>query len=407
MRFNGSMSNDASSSGQGRIDPHSDLSSTAGGPTPDTPGTDQIVEQTDHVEESIQQDEGPSRGTLRDVADSLGISSAVALRALRGHDDILPTLKGRVHEAAERLNFPLEEIADETDHRGVVAVLVNTMRNTWISDLVRAARIELTATGRSVVVVPTRRRVPEYPIAADTDAIESLVKLDVDGFLTISDLHDMDAVLEATGDRPVVSIGCSRQFVGRLDTVRIDDEVGQGLLVDHLVGLGHTEIAHVGGVGSTLARERADAFAAAMRRHGLESTARVEPADFTEQVGLTAGQMLLRGSQVPTAITCTNDVSAIGVLSAARDAGYDVPSQLAVAGYGNTSLAASGIAQVTSVDPNSTRLGALAAQFLVERVSGHEEGARDVAVAPKIVLRRSTSAGPRPASTKRKRITVD
>ena len=100
-------------------------------------------------------------------------------------------------------------------------------------------------------------------------------------------------------------------------------------------------------------------------------------------------------------------MSAIGVLSAARDAGYDVPSQLAVAGYGNTSLAASGIAQVTSVDPNSTRLGALAAQFLVERVSGHEEGARDVAVAPKIVVRRSTSAGPRPASTKRKRITVD
>src|SRR5699024_7072138 len=114
---------------------------------------------------------------------SLGISSAVALRALRGADEIMPQLAGRVRQTAERLRFPLEELSGETEHRGVVAVLVNTMRNTWISDLVRASRIELSATGRTAVVVPTRRRIPEYPVAADTDAIEDLVRLGVDGFL--------------------------------------------------------------------------------------------------------------------------------------------------------------------------------------------------------------------------------
>src|SRR5690625_1015382 len=94
-----------------------------------------------------EDDEGPSRGTLRDVADSLGISSAVALRALRGLDDIKPQMRERVRETAERPHYPLEELVEETDQRGVVAVLVNTMRNTWISDLVRAIRIELSATG--------------------------------------------------------------------------------------------------------------------------------------------------------------------------------------------------------------------------------------------------------------------
>lgn len=404
MRFNGLMSNDASSiQGEGSVDPTNDAASGMG----EVPATDQIIEQGDRVEASIRADEGPSRGTLRDVADSLGVSSAVALRALRGMGDIRPLLRDRVREAAERLNFPLEELAEEDDHRGVVAVLVNSMRNTWISDLVRAARIELAATGRTVVVVPTRRRVPEYPVAADLEVVESLVHLGVDGFLTVSDLRDMEQVLEATGDRPVVGIGCSAGFVGRFDTVRIDDEAGQGLLVDHLVSLGHRDIAHAGGVGSSVARERADAFLRAMRRHGLEDHARIEPADFTEQVGATAGSMLLRGSVVPTAITCVNDVSAVGVLSAAREAGYEVPSQLAVAGYGNTSLAASGVAQITSIDPNSPRLGALAAQFLVERVSGHEEDARDIAVHPELVRRRSTSAGPRPEAPRRKRITVD
>ncbi len=398
MRFNGAMASNSSS-----IDPT--LGAEDGTGTEGTTG--QVVEQGEEVTESIAQDSGPSRGTLRDVADSLGISSAVALRALRGTDDIRPRLAERVREEAERLHFPLEELAGEADHRGVVAVLVNTMRNTWISDLVRAIRIELTATGRSAVVVPTRRRVPEYPIAADTDAIESLVQLGVDGFLMISDLADDQRVMEVVGDRPIIGIGCSKEFVGRIDTVRIDDEVGQGLLVDHLVGLGHREIAHVGGVGSAVATERAAAFRKAMERHGLGDSARIEPGDFTEQVGQTAGNMLLRGSHVPTAVTCANDVTAVGVMSAAREAGFSVPEQLAVAGYGNTSIGASGIAQLTSVDPNSDRIGALAAQFLVERVSGHEEDARDVAVAPSVVVRRSSSAGPRAESPRRKRISVD
>ena len=401
MRFNGLMSSDAPSSDE-TIDPSAD----AGAPRPGDGSSGQTVEHLERTA-SAPTGDGQDRGTLRDIANSLGISSAVALRALRGADEIKPQMVHRVREAAERLHFPLEELSEETEHRGVVAVLVNTMRNTWISDLVRAIRIELAATGRTAVVVPTRRRIPEHPVAADTDAIEDLVRLGVDGFLMISDLADMEHVLECTGNRPFVGIGCSRSFTGRFDTVRIDDEVGQGLLVDHLVSLGHREIAHVGGVGAAVARERAEAFRAAMERHGLGEGARVEPGDFTEQVGQTAGSMLLRGSRVPTAVTCANDVTAVGVLSAARDAGFSVPEELAVAGYGNTSLASSGVSQLTSVDPNSDRLGALAAQFLVERVSGHEGPTRDVAVAPSMVVRRTTSAGPRPETTKRKRISVD
>jgi LacI family transcriptional regulator len=395
------MSSDATSS-DSSLDPVSDAAVAQ----TDDGSTGQTVENVETTAAELDA-AGASRGTLGDVANSLGISSAVALRALRGAEEIKPQLAGRVREAAERLNFPLEELSEETEHRGVVAVLVNTMRNTWISDLVRSIRIELTATGRTVVVVPTRRRVPEYPVAVDTDAIENLVHLGVDGFLMISDLADMDSVLAATGNRPLVGIGCSRELVGRIDTVRIDDEIGQGLLVDHLVSLGHREIAHVGGVGAAVARERAEAFRAAMARHGLSGSARVEPGDFTEQVGQTAGSMLLRGSQVPTAVTCANDVTAVGVLAAAREAGYDVPEALAVAGYGNTSLASSGVAQLTSIDPNSERLGALAAQILVERVSGHEGPARDIAVPPSLVTRRTTSAGPRPETTRRKRISVD
>lgn len=360
-----------------------------------------------HVAPEVPERTDGTRATLTEVANSLGISAAVALRALRGESDINDKLIKTVHEAAERLHYPLEDLTNEDEHHGVVAVLVNTMRNTWISDLVRSIRIELSATGRHVVVVPTRQRMPEYPVAVDASAIKALVTLGVDGFIMASELPELDKVFDAVGQRPVVAIGGSMTNVGRCDTVRIDDEAGMGLLVDHLVDLGHRDIAHVGGVGYAVSRERAEAFKQAMKRHGLADHARVEPADFSEQVGQTAGSMLLRGSQVPTAITCSNDVSAVGVLSAADDAGFEVPAELAVTGFGNTSLASSGVAQITSVDPNSRRIGALGAQFLVERVGGYDGPARDEAVSPQLVVRRSSSAGPRPERQRRRRVTID
>src|SRR5699024_10818296 len=122
------MSSDASTPADGTTGP---------APDADRLSTDRANEQDEQHAASLGDDADPSRGTLRDVADSLGISSAVALRALRGLDDIKPQMKERVRETAERLRYPLEELAEETDQRGVVAVLVNTMRNTWISDLVR------------------------------------------------------------------------------------------------------------------------------------------------------------------------------------------------------------------------------------------------------------------------------
>lgn len=346
------------------------------------------------------------RTTLAEIGQTLGITDAVALRALRGEADINSKLIGIVRSTAESMNYPVSAIAAEGEQNGIVAVLVNTMRNTWISDLVRAIRIELAASGRHVVVVPTRQRMPEYPVSLDETTIYALTKLGVDGFILASEIPELEKVFEAVGDKPLVSIGGSLEHVGRTDTVRVDDEAGMNMLIDHLVERGHKHIAHVGGVGYTVAKERALAFRAAMERHGLSDYARVEPADFSLEVGQTAGSMLLRGSQVPTAITCSNDVTATGVLSAAADAGYAVPDKLAVTGYGNTSLASSGIAQITSVDPNSQRIGGLGAQFLVERINGFNKEFRDITVSPELVVRRSTSAAPRPEGPKRRRITV-
>src|SRR5699024_12724239 len=116
------MSSDASTPSDGTTDPASEAARPPG-------GTDRAIEPDEQVTTSNgEDDEGPSRGTLRDVADSLGISRAVALRALRGLDDIKPQKRERVGETAERLHYRLEEQVEEADARRMLAGLCCTMR---------------------------------------------------------------------------------------------------------------------------------------------------------------------------------------------------------------------------------------------------------------------------------------
>lgn len=372
-------------------------------PGSSSPADDLIVENVDRVKAHIERrtSAAVARATLRDLANSLGISQNTALQALRAESGVSAKMQGRVREAAETLNFPTRSIAPAGEIRGTVAILTNTMRNPIISDLVRAVRIELTVTGYTAMVIPTRQRLPEVPVALDTEAVQAVKKLGVSGYIMLSDLTDIDRTLEIIDDAPVVGANVSSYMVGRADTIRIDDDLGMDLIVEHLIEQGHSDIAHVGGVGSLLAHERAKSFEAAMARHDLADTGRVEPGDFDERVGRSAASMLLRGARIPTAVVAANDPSAMGVLAALQDADWRVPEDMSVAGYGNTSLASSELTSMTSLDPNSQRVGALAAQFLEEQIGGADPGEEDIKVTPSLVVRRSTQAGPGTRRTRR------
>src|SRR5947209_125853 len=125
-----------------------------------------------------------------------------------------------------------------------------------------------------------------------------------------------DVATQAGVSRALVSLvfrgrpGASEQTRERV--FRVADELGyrpdtaaeaHGVrqVVDHLVELGHRDIAHLdGGTGSGSA-ERRRAYRAGMRRHGLADHVRVLPGDHTEAAGLDAARTLLAGD-LPTAV---------------------------------------------------------------------------------------------------------
>jgi DNA-binding LacI/PurR family transcriptional regulator len=218
-----------------------------------------------------------------------------------------------------------------------------------------------------------------------------LVAQQVEGILVAGSLCTNEEIRHLAKQVPVVVIG---RKVSDVDSVLVDDALGLRQAVEHLLGLGHEGIAHIdGGRGAGSARRRRS-YQDTMSAHGLEARMRVEPGDYTEQGGRAAAERLLTGSDRPTAIVAANDLSAIGALAAAREAGVDVPSALSVVGYDNTALAHNGYVDLSTVDYPRDVMGATARRLLSERIADPSINPARVVTVTTSLIPRSTSAPP-------------
>ena len=160
------------------------------------------------------------------------------------------------------------------------------------------------------------------------------------------------------------------------DTVTDDDFAGAGLVVDHLVALGHRRIAHIEHAEKDPVRLkempnalRADGYRYAMQAHGLGDYIDIASTTYTQQGGYLGAQQLLARAQRPTAIFAGADIVAMGVLDALTEAGLSAPEDISVAGYDDTMFAAFGPISLTTVDQAGHQMGANAARLLLDRIA--------------------------------------
>lgn len=192
---------------------------------------------------------------------------------------------------------------------------------------------------------------------------------------------------------PVLAIN---RYAGRrtIPYVRIDDKRGVERAVDYLADMGHRRLGFVRAVAENMdARDRLRGFRSAAARHELIDV--VEAGnDFSEAAGYRAAREMLTAFAPPTAIVCASDLSALGVLQAARDLGVEVPSQLSVVGFGDFSVADYAAPKLTTVRQQRFLLGQRAAERLLKLANDEEVG--NLVIRADLIIR--DSSGPAPAS---------
>ncbi|MFC9833267.1 LacI family DNA-binding transcriptional regulator [Rhodococcus sp. NPDC127530] len=324
--------------------------------------------------------------TLDDVAARAGVSRALVSLALRNSSRVAARSRERVLAAAEELGYRpnLNARRLASAHSGTVGVLISDLHNPLFAEILDGLADGTEDRPEQLILASGFR-----DVTRERAAVESFLAHRVDAVVLVGTQMPAPEIEKYGRVVPTVVIG--RRIRG-LDSVVIDDRLGARLVTEHLISLGHQRIAHVDGGKGAGAATRRRAYADTMRTHGLEQHIQICPGEYTEEAGRAGFEQLYGNHPRPTAIFAANDLSALGVLSGARAVGVDVPSQLSVAGFDNTTVARSGFVSLTTVDYPRAQAGEIASKLLQARLSDEDAKTQVITLTPTLVPRATTSA---------------
>ena len=330
--------------------------------------------------------------TLADIARALGVSKMTVSRAINNHPEISPETRGRILEAAQRMNYRPNQYARAltTNRSFLLGVVVPDLMHSYFAEICSGIEAVAKPVGYQNLICSTGENSANEQIE-----IEALLPR-TDGLVLASAASPEDTKFYRRTIREGAKLVLiDRQLEGlRCPTVTTDD-VKVGLLAtEHLINLGHRRIGHLKGTVASTAALRFEGYQKALARHRLPFDASlVRECGFSETDGYQAMSGWLKEGSSPAAIFAANDPAAIGAMSAIAEAGLRIPQDIALVGGGNIHYGDMLKVPLTTVAWSTREMGQAAARLLIDLVEGKKRGKEQhVIVAPELVVRESCGA---------------
>ena len=344
---------------------------------------------------------GEVRVSITDVAREAGVAISTVSAALNGRTGVSEPTRERIAGIAERLGWvpSMRGRSLVAQRAWAVGLLVQRPASvleadpffagfiggveTVLDDAGYALLLQLASSRERVL-----RRVPQW---AHSEVVDGIFLTDVQ-----SDEPRFE-VIDRVG-LPAVAINCASH--PGVSTVAQQHQPGLVALLQHLLELGHTRIAHVGGPpGFVHSAEREAVWRATLAAAGVDPGPLVA-GDFTSEGGARAADLLLATDDPPTAVVCANDLAAIGFISRAGTLGFVVPAQISVTGFDGIQLSGFTSPPLTTVQTSPHDLGAEAARLLLHLIGTGEVLHHEIP--PAQLLLRASTAPPRPPAPRRR-----
>lgn len=329
---------------------------------------------------------GKRSTTILDVANAAGVSTATVSRVLNG-GNVSPQARSAVERAVSQLNYRRNDLARGlvTGKTGVVGVLIPDVIGPLYAQMARGIEDVLEPLGMHYMMVTDNRSLEQ-----EAAALELLLARQVDALVIIGSQLEPDRLQRLLSGGPATVL-VQRELAGDRDdftTVAVDNRAGVAAAVEHLLALGHTRIAHIGGVRRD-GIERRESFAQVMSERGLDPVA-VESSDSKEEGGISAANRLFQRWKA-TAVICTNDRVAVGVYQAARERGLDIPADLSVVGFDDLPWSAYLDPPLTTVRQPGRAMGRAAANRVLAALGGDDVVQR-IVIGARLVVRKSSQS---------------
>lgn len=332
--------------------------------------------------------------TVRDVARAARVHFSTVSRVMnpRTRGQISESVARRVLKAAERLGYRTNALAAglRTRRSRVIGIVIPYIDSPIYPPILLALEEILSEHGYVAIISNTQN-----DPAREERLLAEMMARQIDGLIIGSATrHDPAVKVWAQSGAPLIMINRTDE-TGEAPSVIVDDRLGVGLIVDHLVELGHHVIGHIAGPQQlSTGAARSEGFRKAMARHGLRAPAGaiVVAEDFTREAGRRACHALLNRFAQITAIAAANDLLALGCYEALQERGLSCPREVSITGYNDSAFVDLLTPPLTTVRIPQREIGIQAARLLLDRIEGRSDLADDVILRPQLIVRHSTAA---------------
>jgi LacI family transcriptional regulator len=332
---------------------------------------------------------------IRAVAAMAKVSIATVSRTINGSPLVSDRLTKRVWHAIEQLNyFPNSHARSLVSGRSrIFGIIVENITNPFFPELIQCFEEIAVAHGYEILVSSSNS-----DPAVLTTCVRRMIERKVEGVAMLT-FGEEEPVLDQLSFHEIPFVLAEFRIENpKTSTILLDYATGIRAAIDHLVQLGHRKIAYLAGphkIHSAITRE--NDFRTAMEAVGLPVQKKwVVECDHTLKGGVAGFDRLQALAAGPTAILCSNDMTAIGVLRAAYLKGLRVPHDLSVVGLDDIDFAEFTLPPLTTIRLSRGDLARAAFEALRQQAeeSSCSNIDREFLVSTSLVLRGSTAAPP-------------
>jgi LacI family transcriptional regulator len=328
---------------------------------------------------------------MLEVAEKAMVSVTTVSHVLNKTRHVTPETRRRVLEAVRQLNYYKDVHASRLarGYSEFLGLIVSDIGNPFFPALIKSFQNEASAKGFDLLLLDTN-----YSPERTEACVRKMIENKVWGVAVMTSEWEPLLFRELAAHRVALAflnVGVPGKYVSN---IRVDYSRGFHQVIDHLQRLGHHEIVFIAGPPTLrYAVMRHQAVIDALNQRGLGSTRTLE-GNHTVDGGMAAVRSMLASRSLPTAILCSNDLTAIGVLKALAEAGVRVPEEVSVVGYDDIDFAHLTHPPLTTVLVSRAQLGKLAFEALMNMLRfKHRKGA-EYLVETELVIRQSTSEAP-------------
>ena len=327
---------------------------------------------------------------MAEIAQMTGVSVPTVSKVINGRRDVAPATRLRIQAAISEHGYQRSSRA--RSRAPLLEVIFHELESEWALEIVRG--VERVAGRHHLAVVLSEMQGRRTP---GRGWIEGVLARRPTGVIAIfSDLDESMRAQLAARDIPYVVVDPTGEPLHDTPSIGATNWNGGLTATRHLLSLGHRRIAVIGGPEWILcSRARIDGYRAAMDEAGVPVSAElISHGSFHVGEGIDRARSLLRLKDRPTAVFAGNDLQALGVYQAAREARLHIPEDLSVVGFDDLPVTEWVSPPMTTVRQPLFRMAEAAAEMAIAIASGEAPAQTRVELATELVVRESTAPPP-------------